>query len=133
MKKILIASAVAAISCSIPAYAGGLAGAAGANVGVGVGAGGAGVGANVNAGANANANAGGRGPSVTATENSNGQFAADREYGQARAAERMSVQGSLHERASTAPNKKRPQKPELPQTGAEAAGSLSGQAAARTR
>ena len=133
MKKILIASAVAALF-AVPALAGDLSVKGNARVGAGVGVGASGVGASVNAGANAGANAGSRGPSVNATENSNGSFAADREFGRARAEERMSAEGQAHERASSAP-RKRLHKPELPQAGADAAAAArgSGSADARTR
>ena len=135
MKKILIASAVAALSCAIPALAGGPLGAsAGARGSAGVGVGAAGVGANLNAGANVGASAGSHGPSATATENSNGSFAADREFGQDRARERRSEQGNAHERATTAPDKKRARhKPETPRAGVSASGGASTEAGARTQ
>ena len=59
-------------------------------------------------GANANVNAkvDGRGPSVNATENSNGRFAADRDFGRDRAEDRMSAQGKAHSQASVAAKKR---------------------------
>jgi len=89
MKKILIASAVAAMFAG-PALAGG-------SLGVGVGA-------NVNAGVNA----GGHGASASAAENANanGRFAADRDFGRDRAEDRMSAQGKAHSQASVAAKKR---------------------------
>src|SRR4026209_2906062 len=89
MKKTMTARA--AFAFAMPALAGGL--------GVGVGAN-----ANVNAGVNANAN--GRGTSASAVENSNGRFAAERDFGLDRAQERMSVQGKAHSQASVAAKKR---------------------------
>ena len=93
MKKTIIAIGVlAAFAWAVPAALAG-------GIGVGVGAN-----ANVNAGVNANAN--GRGTSASAVENSNGSFAADRDFGRDRAQERMSVQGKAHSQASVAAKKR---------------------------
>jgi hypothetical protein len=89
-KKILIAASIAALGCAVPALAGGPNAAAAAHAGVG-----------------ASISTGSHGPSANAMENSNGRFAADRDFGRDRAEDRMSAQGAAHERASTAPNKKR--------------------------
>lgn len=87
MKKAIIA--LAAFAFAMPALAGGL--------GVGVGA---------NASVNTGASAQGRGPSASAYENSNGSFAAERDFGRDRARERMSVQGKAHSQASVAAKKR---------------------------
>jgi hypothetical protein len=138
MKKILIASAVAALSCAIPALAGGplgVSGGARGNAGVGVGA--AGVGANVNAGANADVNGsmgGTRAPNATAAENSNGRFAADRDFGRDRAEDRMSDEGRKHQRSgSSHANKRGDREPKGRQFGAEGAASAATDANVRTR
>jgi hypothetical protein len=106
MKKTI--TALAMFAFAMPALSGGLGLSAGGktNAGVGVGAAGVGVGANANVNANANANADSRGPSASAIENSNGSFAADRDFGRDRALERMSAQGKAHEQA-TVTDKKR--------------------------
>jgi hypothetical protein len=133
MKKILIASAVAALSCSIPALAAGPLGGVAAGVGV-------------DANVNADVNVGRRGASAGAAENANGNVAAEREHGRARARDRdrdrdrdraegrMSEQGRSHERASTAPHKKRgEQHSESPRAGVSASGNLGAEGAASGR
>ena len=114
MKKSILA--LAAIAFAAPVLAGpGAGGNAGAGLSVGIGAGGVHAGAN----ANANANAGTRGPSASAIENSNGQFSTDRDFGRARAEERMSAQGLAHSQASNDADKKRHRKPLGTRLGAE--------------
>lgn len=120
MKKILIASAVAALSCAIPALAGGPLG----------GAAGVGVGANVNA----DVNLGNRGAaSAGAAENANGNFAAERERGRNRAEGRMSEQGRSHGRASTAPNRHRQQPQDSSQVGVSGSANVSAEGGASGR
>jgi len=119
MKKVLIAVAVAAaLAASLPALARGPGVAAGVNAGVGLGAG---------------VNAGGHGPSAAGMANANGGFAAERQFGLDRAQERMSEQGRVRQRATTAPDKGPRPAPETPPAGVSAEGGATIGAGATSR
>jgi hypothetical protein len=94
---------------------------------------GLGIGANANVNAGVSARTGG-GPSVSATENSNGRFAADRDFGRDRAEDRMSAEGKAHSQASVAAQKKRHRNPEnAPRANAAFSGSTSAEIEANRR
>lgn len=118
MRRILPAFACIALACAAPALAAGPGGHAG--------------GASAGAGVNTAINAGGRGPSATAMENSNGRFAADREFGRDRAEERMSEQGRTHWRGNTTPAKTRRGSAKA-EAGATASGGAAAEAGTRSR
>ena len=93
---------------------------------------GLGIGANANVNAGVSARTGGS--SVSATENSNGRFAADRDFGRDRAEDRMSAEGKAHSQASVAAQKKRHRNPEnTPRANAAFSGSTSAEIEANRR
>lgn len=116
MKKITIdlLVALAALSIGGAAYA---AGRGGGPAGVSVGAG---------AGAGAGASAAGAHVSTAGNANANGQFSSDRQFGLDRAQSRMSEEGLEHEKATSAPARRKG-----PKAGAEASGEAKAGASSR--